>query len=376
MPDDATPSHAVAGCRESVMSGANPPPASRWHREPGARVQGSRPLDSAKVQAPCIIRLPTGGFRLFYTGIGPGKPFRACQGYILSARSDDGLDFHPEPGIRLAPRPGHSHLSLRALAPTVADCGDGRWRMYFEARGPAAQPTAICSAVSDDLLDWRLEDDARLALSGGVGGPRYLPLPGGQGRLYCFESVIGPGGERLAQRIVSAVTSDGLHFELEPGVRLGDRQGPLDSAGITAAEVVAPGTTGSPWTMVYSVWQDVPPGITPPLHPSHDAAAVERGRSDDFAADSIAVDLSGYRSRILLSQSSDPLVWESGSCIVEGGGYDADGLDAVHAEDMSLVELEDGAWRMYYAACDRRGRWCIASARSDVGDGVLEKRAL
>ena len=103
---------------------------------------------------------------------GPGKPFAACQGYILSATSEDGqqqclitnltpvfwltmypkchlgrcpvgpmltlcwpyvcwpcaepmlapyllppgLVFHKEEGIRLAPRPGLPHLSLRASA--------------------------------------------------------------------------------------------------------------------------------------------------------------------------------------------------------------------------------------------------------------------
>ena len=49
-------------------------------------------------------------------------------------------------------------------------------------------------------------------------------------------------------------------------------------------------------------------------------------------------------------------------CVVEGGGYTSDDLDAVHAEDMSLVEFEPGRYRMYYAACDRHGNWRIASA--------------
>ena len=355
-----------------------PAPSVVWYREPGPRVRGSRPLDSGKVQAPCIVSLPDGGYRLFYTGVGPGKPYAACQGYILSAVSADGLCFRAEPGIRLAPQPGHPHLSLRILAPTVTARDRGRWRMYFEARGPAAQPTAICSAVSSDLINWELEEGVRVARPGGVGGPRYMPLRHGGGRMYCFESVFGSGGhgpgpadggQRVAQRIVSAVTSDGLHFDAEGGCRLPDRQGPLDSAGITAAQVVAPVVPGGPWTMVYSAWQDLPPGSTAPLHPSHDAAAVVSGRSDDFAAASIAADLAGYRSRIFLTRSTDPFSWDPGVCIVEGDGYGADGIDAIHAEDMSLVALDDGTWRMYYAACDRHGHWCIASARSEAPPG-------
>ena len=31
------------------------------------------------------------------------------------------------------------------------------------------------------------------------------------------------------------------------------------------------------------------------------------------------------------------------------------------------MELEDGGYRMYYAACDNEGRWCIASARTADG---------
>src|SRR3954468_23554833 len=113
----------------------------RWRKESGPRLQGSRLLDSSKVQAPCVVRIPGGGFRLFYTAVGPAKPFPACQGYILSAVSDDGLAFRTEPGIRLAPQPDVPYRSLRLVAPTIVPCAAGRWRMYVEARGPADRPT-------------------------------------------------------------------------------------------------------------------------------------------------------------------------------------------------------------------------------------------
>jgi hypothetical protein len=58
--------------------------ADRWRKEPGARLQGSRALDSSKLQAPCAVRIPGSGFRLFYTAVGPAKPFPACQGYTKS----------------------------------------------------------------------------------------------------------------------------------------------------------------------------------------------------------------------------------------------------------------------------------------------------
>jgi hypothetical protein len=343
---------------------------SRWRKEAGARLEGSRDLDSSKLQAPCIVRNPSGGFRIFYTAVGPAKPYAECQGYLLSAISDDGLTYRTEPGIRLAPQPDVPHMSLRVLAPTVTQCHDGRWRMYFESRGSADQPTVICSAVSLDMLDWRLEDGIRLKIPGDLGGPRYLSLPDGRGRLYCCAAEFGPRGpasaERFTKGVVSAITSDGLDFEFEAGYRLRDRQSEFDSAGITAAEVIAPPSTGDNWTMFYSAWQDVPPTAAVPLHPSQDANAVVSGLSEDFAAASIASDMAGYRSRIFIAYSTDGLQWERAGCVIDGSGYGGEGLDAVHAEDMSLIEIGQGAYRMVYAACDQAGNWRIASAVTEA----------
>lgn len=339
-------------------------PFHHWRKEAGARVQGSRPLDQLKVQAPCVVRVSDGGYRLFYTAIGPGKPYANCQGYILSAYSRDGLQFELEPGIRMAPEPGTPHMGLRVLAPSVARIDDGRWRMYFEARGTADRPTGICSAVSDDLLSWTREEGIRVEGFDRVGGPRYVALPDGRGRIYCFASEEDQSGGASGRRqvVVSATTSDGLSFSIDDGYRLSGGQAEYDSAGITAAEVLPPSSADANWIMLYSAWQDVPVGTIVPLHPSQDPEATSNGASADFAAASIASDMSGYRSRIFAARSKDGLNWERDCCVVEGDGYTSDDLDAVHAEDMSLVEFEPGRYRMYYAACDRHGNWRIASA--------------
>ena len=342
----------------------------RWQREPGARLPGSRSLDQWKVQAPCIVRVPAGGYRLFYTGIGPAKPYATCQGYILSAFSRDGLQFDTEPGIRVSPQPSLPHMALRVLAPTVTRFVDGNWRMYFESRGSADRPTVICSALSADMLSWEHEGGIRLQGFDGVGGPRHLLLSNDHSRLYCFaSSAFAPrqnapsrSERRLSQNVISAVSPDGLTFEMEPGYRLRDKQAGYDTAGITAAEVLPPQDTGDLWTMFFSAWQDIPAGTTAPLHPSDDPEATTNGRSEDFAAASIASDMAGYRSRIFVAHSVDGLRWERAGCVIDGRGYGGDGLDAVHAEDMSLVELDDGEYRIYYAACDKSGKWCIASA--------------
>ena len=340
------------------------------NKEPEPRLEGSRPLDSGKLQAPCITRNPSGGYRLFYTAVGPAKPFPNCQGYILSAVSEDGLTFRTEPGIRLSPQPGLPHMSHRVLAPTVDMLADGRSRIYFEARGPADQPTVICSAVSWDMLNWEHEEGIRLQGFGGVGGPRFLKLPDGRGRLYCFAKKVdkraGDGSYRIRNDLISAVTSDGANFEREPGCRFRQEQTTFDSLGITAAEVIAPVNLDNGYVMVFSEWQNVPPGTVAPLHPSEDPDANENGGSEDFATTSIAADMAGFRSRVYTAYSRDGLMWDRGECIINGSGYGGEGLDAVHAEDMSLISIGDGRFRMYYAACDKHGEWRIASAVIDL----------
>ena len=332
-----------------------------WKKEPGARIQNSRPLDNAKVLAPCIVRNPTGGFRLFYTAVGPEKPFETCQGYILSAVSNDGLTFEPEPGIRLAPREDLPHMCIRALCCTVAQLDGGSWRMYFESRGPAERPNVICSAVSTDMLNWELEDGIRVEGFGGLGGPRYLKLPDGRDRIYsCAAVPLADGSDRTEKHVVSAVATDGLNFEMEPGFRLRAGDPGSDSQGMTAAEVVAPKQDGDRWTMFLSPWRRIPEGSGPYPKPQLNEDAL----ADEFVVTSITGDISGFRSSILAAYSDDGLTFECGGTAVEGGGYDSDDLDGIHAEDMSLIEIESGRYRMYYACCDRYGSWRVASAVS------------
>jgi hypothetical protein len=329
---------------------------TKWRKEPGARVEGSRDLDRSKVQAPCIVRAPEGGYRLFYTAVGPGKPFADCQGYILSAVSDDGLRFVPEPGIRMASDPAIPHLSLRALAPSVVERPEGGWRMYFEARGPASRPTVICSAVSSDQVTWRLEEGTRLSAHGNVGAPRASAMPDGRVRLIVFRK------DDAGTAVVNATSADGLLFDLDKTPLIRDRTDELDAVGITAAEIIP----CDPPVMVISCWQDRPAGATPPpMHPSLDPNAVATGASADFAAASIAADMSGYRSRIFLATSDDGAHWTRGPVSIEGDGYGGRDIDAVHAEDMSVIALGDSRYRMYYAACDAHGVWRVASAISE-----------
>ena len=330
----------------------------KWNKEPGVRIQGSRPEDNAKLLAPCIAHKPDGGYRMIYTAVGPAKPFDACQGYLLSAVSDDGLHFEPEPGIRLAPREELPHLCIRALCADIVELEDGRWRIYFEARG-GRQPYVVCSAISSDMLHWELEEGIRLQPPGGAGGPRYLSLPDGRSRLYyCTAPKLADGSS--AKSVASAVSDDGLHFETEPDFRLRWEDAGDNPSGITTAEVIPPKWDGDCWTMYYSPWEHIPAGSGPYPKPDFNPDAL----ADEFVTASITTDISGFRSRIRVAYSDDGLSFAGNDVVVEGGGYDSDDLEAIHAEDMSLIEIAPDRYRMYYAACDRRGNWRLASAVS------------
>ena len=383
-----------------------------WVKEPGLRIGPSRPLDDGKVQAPGAVVLPSGQVRLFYTAVGSAKPFDDCQGYILSALSSDGLNFAPEEGIRLAPRPDLPHAALRLLSPSVRLLPDGRWRMFVEARGratgalphkdpppeqAAGTPTLICSAISDDGLNFEWEEGIRVSQPTGIRAPRFVAMPtdssSAAGKLI-FVTQEGHVG--------SATTGDGLNFEVDAGLRLRSALCAHES-GFSAADVLPPrsdadAATTKTWTMLFSSWIHQPDGAQPdsewdspvPLHPAGDPEAVEHGTSSNFAAVSIAGDLNGYRSRIWEAHSVDgganfrsapSAKFSTGTVAIEGSGYsparaadgygpDRDteaGVDAIHAEDMCLIRRPPsdgggGGVRMFYACCDRAGVWGIASA--------------
>jgi hypothetical protein len=76
--------------------------------------------------------------------------------------------------------------------------------------------------------------------------------------------------------------------------------------------------------------------------------------------------MAGYRSRIFVAHSIDGKTWNHGECAIEGGGYDSEDIDAVHAEDMSVINVSEEKYRMYYAACDKHGTWRIASAVNEA----------
>jgi len=303
-------------------------PGLRWVKDPGVSIGPDTSLDSMSILTPNVVRLPTGWYRMYYTGLGPGRPFEASQGYILSALSTDGLTWHKEPGIRLDVH--EPFASSRVLCPDVIPLPDGRWRMYFQAASSDG-PSVVLSAVSADGLEWRPEPGARVSdANWSFGSPRciYVESPGTPlgltYRLY-FHHYSYPmrSGLDAQNHIMSAISDDGLNFRFESGVRIAQESAERESYAVYAPEVIR--LADGSYRMYYSGWSD-------------------RIRGGVFSA-----------------ASGDGLNWVKDP----GPLLDLDRpLDCHMVSEPCVMELDDGRCRLYYEAEDQDRRRRILSATS------------
>ena len=135
---------------------------------------------------------------------------------------------------------------------------------------------------------------------------------------YSHPLLMAPDAEN---HIVSAVSSDGLSFVEEPGVRIA-QDGPLQTFAVYAPEVVRLGSGG--WRMYYAGWQTDP-----------------------------------VLGRIFSATSQDGLAWarDAGVSVDIGGPFDAE-----KCSEPCVIRLPDGRVRMFYEACDANAVWRILSA--------------
>ena len=283
------------------------------------------PLGPAKgVLTPNVVALAGGGYRMYYTGFAPGVTSDDHDGHVLSASSPDGSAWTHDPGVRIDLH-GH-HATLRTLCPDVVPVPGGGFRMYYEARSPDA-PTVILSATSENGLDWELEDGIRIGDGEwSYGTPRCVYFPTDRGLLcrlyfhhYSFPLVSGLGA---GNHIVSAVSSDGLDFQIEPGVRVA-QETERETYAVYAPDVVRLGD--GTFRMYYAAWAE---GID---------GGVFTAVSDDGV---------GW------TKSPEPLI-------------DLDGpLDCGMVSEPCVIELPDGRSRLFYEAKDAEGRSRILSATS------------
>lgn len=175
-----------------------------WEKDSGSRITDG--------SVPFIYKMIDGKSRLYYCN---------SQG-ILSAISSDGMTFAKEPGVRMSPGGGSE---LIVCDPTIVDLPDERVRMYYKGAnsmnpGPGESIHSIFSAVSSDGLSFQKEG---LRINSETSGdnswasvPDAIVLPDGRVRLY-YVTAAG-----MQHGIGSAISSDGLNFVKEPGIRVPD----------------------------------------------------------------------------------------------------------------------------------------------------------
>jgi hypothetical protein len=136
----------------------------------------------------------------------------------FSALSTDGIHFQQEAGRRWPPGPGPGPL-LGALH--VERLPDGRWRLYYVA-GPSNDAAGIASLISSDGLTFSAEPGLRLANP--VAG-RGLTCCGivhgadGRYRMYVTSQYNPPDAPAGPAEIYSATSSNLYDWTLEAGVR-------------------------------------------------------------------------------------------------------------------------------------------------------------
>jgi hypothetical protein len=233
----------------------------RFTPDPGVRLR-----DAVSAEA---VRRPDGSILLYVN----------TPTEIAAFRSSDGLSVSRAAGRM--PLGGH---------PTVVQLPSGSLRMYYatEAALPY-QPSRLQSAVSRDGLYWFLEDGVGLR-DVGFGVMEVVRLTDGSWRLYFNDRRLDG-----SSRIVSARSTKGIRFHLEPGIRL--------PAPYADPAVVRLGS--GRWLMAVST--------------------IERGR----------------KQRIFLAESPDGLRWrlEPRPLLAEAGAS---------VFDPTLLALGHGRYRLYY----------------------------
>ena len=168
---------------------------------------GSRTVDGS---VPFVHKLNDGKVRLYY-----------CKDNgILSAVSNDGLTFTKEQGVRVSPGTGFETI---VCDPTIVDLPDGKMRMYYKGAnsmnpGPGQSIHKIYSAISSDGLTFQKEglriDSETNGDNGWASVPDAIILPDGKVRMYYVTAA------EMEHGIGSAISSDGLNFVKEPGIRV------------------------------------------------------------------------------------------------------------------------------------------------------------
>ncbi|NUP88414.1 MAG: hypothetical protein HUU25_01185 [Candidatus Sumerlaeia bacterium] len=170
-------------------------------------------------RGPEVVRLDDGRWRLFYTVTGQG---------VASARSEDGVHWAAEAGLRLQSRRVVGRDDFDIANPWLLRLRDGRWRMHFESNTGHRTPTRLRCAISrtDDPLDFDFERTViEIGPSTGLAqaeqGAALIRSDGVHILLFFGRLLRGE-----AEGIMLATSPDGLAWEIENRILFPGGQAP------------------------------------------------------------------------------------------------------------------------------------------------------
>lgn len=271
-----------------------------------------------------VIQLSDGRLRA-YAGTGRGAD-ESNPIKLVAFVSSDGVNWTPE-AVQFEVTGDEQAISaLRIIRLT-----NGSYRMYFEGdydQHLGETAWRLYSAVSTDGLSWVQEPGIRIDVGGpnacvNLGTPEIVELPGGSLRLYYSCSKFLSGAGTF---IVSATSTDGLAWVADAGVRLAP---------------IAPATA-----------LDV-----------SDVARLPDGRYRMYYTAVLAGQLN--TNQVFSATSSDLLNWttEPGARIALGPSGSVDNRSAAY---LRFVPLPDSTYRAYYFgdSATLSARWCSIDANN------------
>jgi hypothetical protein len=142
-----------------------------------------------------VVTLPDGTYRMYYSEAVPSDKFTMTGvSRIVSAVSEDGLNWQAEPGVRIDPLEGKE--GPMAQHPRVIAEPDGSYKMFYWTAD-----STIWSATSQDGLTWSNRRPERVFGA----DPEIMTLPDGRMRMFVnwLDATFSAGRER--QRMWSYV---------------------------------------------------------------------------------------------------------------------------------------------------------------------------
>ena len=176
---------------------------------------------------------PTASPAIHHVPVDPGTSWSTEVTVALDAAPDD--DPNPDPQMVWDTTAVRSGI-CGAVTPRIVLFPDGTYRMYYTQILPRPNFPAgandfgnasarILSAASSDGIHWRPESGVRLSPEQGGAGefrvvsPDVVPVAGVDDRLRMYYECCR-GPQSVPNSIRSAVSEDGLNWTVEPGVRL------------------------------------------------------------------------------------------------------------------------------------------------------------